>query len=222
MEMNSLLVFSKSPDERVDLAIRKAMVLYCNRLKTGYYPVGLEATFQLYYARILETVLSTMVFLNESFQVILEDNNPINNQKDYIDIVVVHSDENSSVSKYFIELKFKKLSDSAPNSGVIQSYIDMYSLDCQRQRGNCKKGYYIFLTNLETYINKPSTGTRVELPMHEGAIIEANKNYNVSGKTAKKAASKYPEGFWFTSNHVIEYTSFSVENEKYWYYIESI
>lgn len=217
--MKNLELINPSSDERVDFAINKAMIIYCNRLITGYYPIGLEATFQFYYARILESVLSTLVFDKESFQVLLEDNNPINSQRDYVDIVIVHCDEHSSIDKYFIELKFKKKSDSAPDLGVIESYIDLYTLDCHRRQGNCNKGYYIFLTNLETYINKSRRGTRLELPMHEGAVIMAEKKYSVSGTAALKATSKYPYGFIFSSNHCIEYTTFSVKGEKYWYYI---
>ena len=106
--MKPLELINSSPDERIDLAIKRSMVLYCNRLKTSYYPVGLEATFQFYFARILESVLSTLVIGNEMFQVLLEDNNPIDSQKDYVDIVVVYQSPNIQPLKYFIELKFKK------------------------------------------------------------------------------------------------------------------
>ena len=220
--MKPLELINSSPDERIDLAIKRSMVLYCNRLKTGYYPVGLEATFQFYFARILESVLSTLVIGNEMFQVLLEDNNPIDSQKDYVDIVVVYQSPNIQPLKYFIELKFKKKSDSAPDLGVIESYIDMFVLDCHKQRGNCQKGYYIFLTNLQTYINEPKQGTRVELPMHEGAMIVANRNYTVSGAAAQKATSKYPNGFRFSTDHIFEYNDFTVNDEKFWYYIETV
>lgn len=220
--MKSLTLIAASADERMDLAIEKSMIIYCNRLKTEYYPVGLEATFQFYFARILESVLSTLIIDKESFQVLLEDNNPIDSQKDYIDIVVVYHGMNSLTKKFFIELKFKKKTDDAPDLGVIESYIDMYNLDHHKQKGNCSKGYYIFLTNLVTYINKSKRGTRVELPMHEGARIMANKIYNVSGASAKKAASKYPKGFNFSSDHLIEYNSFTVNKVDFWYYIETI
>lgn len=72
--MKSLTLIAASADERMDLAIEKSMIIYCNRLKTEYYPVGLEATFQFYFARILESVLSTLIIDKESFQVLLEDN----------------------------------------------------------------------------------------------------------------------------------------------------
>ena len=220
--MKTLNVIGTSADERVDLAIEETMNIYCNRLKTKYYPVGLEATFQFYFARILETVLSTLVVDNESFQVLLEDNNPIDSQRDYVDIVIVYRNAHIVSSKYFIELKFKKQSDSAPDVGTIESYIDMYMLDKHHSAGNCTCGYYIFLTNLQTYINPPRKGTRCELPMHDGAIIEANKAYTVSGAAAKKIAAKYPEGFRFSREHRIEYTEFSVENVPFWFYIEKI
>lgn len=217
--MKQLELISSSPDERIDLAIKRAMALYCNRLKTGYYPVGLEATFQFYFARILESVLSTLVIDNEMFQVLLEDNNPLDSQKDYVDIVVVYQSPNSDPLKYFIELKFKKKSDSATDLGVIESYIDMFVLDRHKQRGNCQKGYYVFLTNLQTYINEPRHGTRVELPMHEGATIVANKKYTVSGAAAQTASFKYPNGFCFSADHIIEYNEFTVNDKEFWYYI---
>ena len=75
--------------------------------------------------------------------------------------------------------------------------------------------------NLETYINEPRQGTRAELPMHEGALIMADRKYTVTGSAAVKAASKYPDGFKFSADHAVEYVAFTVNGEKYWFFIET-
>ncbi len=220
--MKNLELINFSPDERIDLAIKRSMVLYCNRLKNGYYPIGLEATFQFYFARILESVLSTLVIRNdEMFQVLLEDNNRIGEENDYVDIVVDYKTSNSDSLKYLIELKFKKKrekesekskkkSDGGTNDGVIKSYIDMYNLDRQKKEGNCRKGYFIFLTNLQTYKNMPRNGLREKLPMYDGAKIFANRDYTDNKNV-----------FCFSDEHNIEYNEFDVKDEKFWYFIET-
>ena len=77
-----------------------------------------------------------------------------------------------------IELKFKKITDSAPDLGVVETYFDLYNLDLLHNTGNIRNCYVIFLTDLKTYSNAPKgTGTRFELPMHDGAKIQGGSNY---------------------------------------------
>ena len=114
---------------------------------------------------------------------------------------------------YLIELKFKKVSDSAPDLGNIESYKDIYNLDCHKQSNQNVAGcYFIFLTNYATYLNQSSSGTRTQIPMYDGYIIQANHNYRVTGPAALKATLKYPNGFTFSSNYPIEYQYMNMPN----------
>ncbi|MBR1377422.1 MAG: hypothetical protein IJ565_06410 [Bacilli bacterium] len=211
-----------SPRKRVDTAIYETMNIYCNKLANKFFPVGLEFTFQFNYARILEQVLGTYTLTpEESFQVLFEDNNPIDSFKDYVDIVVVYRNKEVN-EKYFIELKYKKITDQAADLGNIESYKDMYMLDRHISDGNAMAAYYIFLTDWDEYTISANKGTRVEIPMYHNYTIEKDKLYIVTGKTAKSKTTKFPDGFKFSNSHTIKYTSFEIDKKKYWYYIEKI
>ena len=212
-----------TPEERIQSAITEAYNIYINRLITGYYEIGLEATFQLYFASILEKVLETKVlFITEHFSVILEKNFPINGIKDYVDIAVQYESSSNEKEVYLIELKFKKRTDSAPNLGNISSYIDIYTLSQLKKQQVCNGAFYIFLTDYETYTRASQKGLRLELPMHDGAHIQNNITYSVSGNAAKKACKKYVNGFLFENSYDIEYTKFDIKGKPYWYYILKI
>ena len=209
--------------EKVDKAVDLAMKIYCQRLQDRYYPVELEATFQFYFARILETLLDTMTYdPKESYQVLLEDCIPIGDHDDYVDIVVIRRYETSAIEQFFIELKFKKIKHSAYDLGVVESYKDIQMLDRHMARKHCTAAYFIFLTDCETYLKPSKRGTRAELPMHDGAKIEANKTYTVSGKSARKAMSDFPDGFLFNTDHIIEYTGFSIDAQRFSDYTDDI
>lgn len=215
-------------DSRVDNAIRTAMDIYMNKLSTGFVEVGLENTFQMHLADFIGRELEQNTFHDdERFIVKFEKNMPINNNKDYIDIVIEYKRKDET-KLYLIELKFKKVSDSAPDLGNIESYKDIYNLDSHRKNTpNVCGCYYIFLTNYETYLKKSTYGTRTEIPMYDGYTIEANKLYKVTGPAAIKNTSKYSNGFMFHSDYKIEYQHMNMpyvntDEKDYWFYILKI
>lgn len=122
-----------------------------------------------------------------------------------------------------IELKFKKKSDSAPDLGTIESYKDIFNLDSHRKNTKNVYGcYFIFLTDLGTYKNKPRKGTRLELPMYNGCVIEKSKQYTVTGDSAINNTQKYPNGFVFNKDYKIEYQNIKILNKDYWFFILEI
>lgn len=133
----------------------------------------MEATFQLQWSKILDDLLQLQTYeTDERFQISLEKNMPVYGNKDYIDIVVKHT-KKSMERLYLIELKFKKISDSASDSGNIVSFIDMCNLDYHQINTPKVYGcYFIFLTDYENYTKTPKpSSTRGQLPMHDGAVI---------------------------------------------------
>ena len=217
------IVFTSTVEERIENAVRKAIHIYLARLNSGYYEVGLEDTFKMHLGEIIgaELELNT-IQPTERFIVIFEKNMPINGHNDYIDIVIKYQ-TSDTVELYPMELKFKKITDSAPDLGNIYSYIDIYNLDSHKTATQgIKECYYIFMTDLETYTKPASRGTRTELPMYDGYTIQANAPYTVSGNAAKKCTEKYPSGFTFNSNYTIEYENALINGKPYWYYILKI
>ena len=222
--MKKANVFNINVDDRVREAVNNGMNIYVNKLINGFIEPGLEATFQLHFAKIIDDLLQTSTYdINERFQVCLERNMPINGNKDYIDIVIKY--HCLGLDKlYLIELKFKKITDSAPDLGTIYSYQDMFNLDSHHvNTPNVAGCYFIFLTDLQTYLNKPNRGTRVQLPMEDKATIQPNHVYKVTGKAAKKAMKGYlNNGFKFSHQINIEYQHFSIQSKDYWFFIEEI
>ncbi|MDY4787823.1 MAG: hypothetical protein SO253_00730 [Bacilli bacterium] len=210
-------------NSKVESIIYEAMNIYVSRLMTGYFELGLEATFQLHFSRILEDLLLVnTVQENERYQVLLEKNLPLDDNKNYVDIVIKHKIDNQEYL-YLIELKYKKITDSATDLGNIMSYIDMFNLECHKKTNTVKGCYFIFLTDLQTYVNEPKKGTRTEVPMHDNYTIKKDKTYNVQNESAKKAMGRFLQnGFTFSSNHKIEYTHFKIDEKDYWYFIEKI
>ena len=229
--MKRICLTTLNVDERVKEAISESMVVYCNKLARGNICVGLEATFQHELALILKDVLGLKTLTkDERFSLTLEQNIPVAHRDNYVDIVV-HYDEGGNRRDYLIELKFKKISDSAPDLGTIETYFDLYNLDRLHNTtcnpGNICGSFVIFLTNLQTYKNKPrKAGTRFELPMFDGASILAGQTYMASGSMAKSTIYKHYgdnfPGFVFTKNLAIEYNHFLVGQADYWYFIQEI
>ena len=211
-------------ESRVNTAIHKAMNLYINKLINNSLELYLEASFQLHYARILEDVLKLYTLSNdERFKILLECKfkTDDDNKTKYVDIVIKYTKDCYS-SYYLIELKYKKITDSAPDLGNLHSYIDMYNLDELSKQKDINGAYFIFLTNLKTYINEPRKGIRKELPMHDNSEIKANNHYKANGKAVSKEMEKFPNGFIFSKSHTIEYTNFKINAEDYWYFIEKM
>jgi hypothetical protein len=210
-------------DKRIKTAILDSLDIYLNQLRSGFLETGLEDAFKMHLANIISSELEQKTFfIDERFVVLFEKNMLINGNNDYIDIVIKYQRANQ-IRYHFIELKYKKISDSAPDLGVLNSYIDMYNLDSHRQNTSDVYGcYFIFLTDLKTYLNKPYKGTRFELPMHNGAQINKHVNYSVTGKTAKKESRKYPKGFVFSKDHTIDYHEFKVGDRTLWYFFEEM
>ncbi len=220
---NSVDYINKNIDERIKDAIKESMYIYINKLQGKCLNIGLEAAFQFYYAKILAQILDLKILeRSESFNVQLEDNNKIDGRNDYIDAVIYYT-KGTVIKKYGIEFKFKKVTDSAPDNGNIESYIDMYTLSQQKTINNFDGAYYIFLTDLQTYYNQPrEKGTRAELPMHNGATIFAGQRYNVSGNAAKKKTAAFRDGFVFNKDYKINYETFYLDNRQFWFFIEEI
>ena len=125
--MENIKLSTINVDDRVREAINESMLIYCNKLARGKISVGLEATFQHELALILKDVLEQKTLTNnERFSLTLEQNMPINGRNNYVDIVI-HYDFNSTRTEYLIELKFKKITDSAPDLGVVETYFDLYN-----------------------------------------------------------------------------------------------
>ena len=83
-------------NKRVEKIINEAMRIYINKVVNGICEVGLEATFQFYYATILNKLLELYTLdKDERFQLFLEKNYPNNSQKDYVDISIEYSKGNS-------------------------------------------------------------------------------------------------------------------------------
>lgn len=223
--MKNAEVVNTNVDDRIRKVVNDAMTIYINKLINGFIEVGLEATFQLHLSKIIDDLLRLNTFeIDERFQIFLENNIPIKGAKKYVDIMVRFT-RNQIVKDYLVELKFKKITDSATDTGNISSYIDMCNLDYYlNNNSNICGCYFIFLTDCEGYIKKPRKGTTRDLvPMHDMANIKAGLNYNVTGNAAKTIMGSYlSSGFVMTKDHTFEYNKFSIKSKDYWCFVEEI
>ena len=98
---------------RVQKAVKDGMDLYLTKIKYGFIEVGLEATFQLQLARIIDDILQLLTFdINERFQIILERNMPILGNK--IMWILLSNIITIPLRSYTIS-KFK-IADAAPDA----------------------------------------------------------------------------------------------------------
>lgn len=227
--MKSVQLTTIDVDRRVRDAIFESMVIYSNKLSYGNLSIGLEATFQHYLALILKGVLEQKTLTNsERFSLTLEQNVPLNGRNNYVDIVIHHDDTNGR-RDYLVELKYKKQKDGAQVLGVVETYFDLYNLDLLHHKsnpGNIFNCYVIFLTDLQTYKNPPKSGTRVELPMYDNAVIQKNAVYMPSNNTSKNLITEQYgssfKGFEFAEDLSFEYNAFQVDGKDYWYFIQEL
>ena len=219
--MHQEKILDIKPERRIKEALREATRIYASRISKGYYQPGLEDTFKMQLGSILAEELELMTFLTgERFLVLFEENMPINGADDYVDIVVSYKTKDVGEKRYLIELKFKKKKQFAQDFGVIDSYQDIWSLEQQRSSAPVLGCAFIFLTDYVAYTKEATTGTRKELPMHEGALIKANKQYKVTGKAAMKKTEKRGHVFSFERDYRIHYRHFRTDGgQEYWYYV---
>lgn len=206
---------------RVDKILNETIEIFCSKVSSGYFELGLEASIQLQVGKILENLVNLYTLsIDESFQILLEYNMPIDSKKNYVDIVIKYT--NKDIVKFFpIELKNKKKSDAAEDLGVIDSYKDIYCLDLLKQKDtNISAGYFIFFTNHSLYTRESSRGiVRNAIPLHDKVIIEKNKKYIcLDTSESKKRFNNYPNGFVFSNDYKIEYNKVINENIELYYF----
>lgn len=219
-------IISINPDDRVEKTIQEAMTIYANKVKYGFYEVDVEATFQFQLMAIIQKLLNQYTLdINERFQIILEKNFPLNGINDEIDGVIKYHC-NGVEKMYLIEFKYKKMRDGGPNSGNLDSYIDLYELNTLKNNSNIAGCYFIFMTDDKNFtIQSANQGTRSNFPMYDGYKITQNVNYCAICDAAKNRLinNHLPICLSFDTDIYIEYTSFdSSNNHTYWYYIAKI
>ena len=218
--MNEFSLVKADVDNRVDIAINESIKTYMNKLSYGMFFDGLEISFQCYLFDILQSELEKVKIHNdEYFTVIPEFNIPLASRNDEIDIAINYACKNLQ-KKWLIELKYKKKTQSAMDLSVVQSLADIKDLEGHLDATN-NIHYFFFLTDWDTYVKSNHKGALHDLPMYDGAILEANKTYFSSGKTVKEEMRKqhYPNGFVFNNTYTIDYHHVTSNHGKeYWYF----
>lgn len=224
--MKEVKEFSINPDDRVEKAIQEAMTIYANKVKYGFYEVDVEATFQFQLMGIIQNLLNQYTLdINERFQIVLEKNFPLNGINDEIDGVIKYY-RNGIEKLYLIEFKYKKIRDGGPNSGNLDSYIDLYELNMLKNNSNIAGCYFIFMTDDRNFtLQSANQGTRSNFPMYDGYRIMQGINYCATCDAAKNRLinNHLPISLSFDIDIAIEYISFNSNNDHtYWYYIAKI
>ncbi|GAB6152591.1 hypothetical protein JCM17380_13410 [Desulfosporosinus burensis] len=223
--MESIRIIPQKIEERIDEMIELSWTIFVNQFLSNKYAINLEAPFQLHFSTILKSV-GEMYCLNkdESFHINLEVNMG-EQKKNYVDIVVEYCIGSSNETyKIPIELKYRTISQSAEDIGVMEIYKDIYSLDKITSRDSEEDciipfSYFFCITNNSRYIKAPGYGLKTVFKTYNEAEIEASKEYKYQEtKEGKKFFDKYgaltfnkPYKFLWHEGDKLK------DGEKYWF-----
>ncbi len=177
-----------------------------------------------YLVEIIQTRLNAISFGEEEFEVVINPNMPINGRVDHVDIVIEYR-KDDILEKYLINLNYFKEGGLAPASAQIDVYEGIRDLEVRKENdSDIKNGYYIFVTDWENYCRgtNRTSGTRAEVPIHNGYTISAGRTYALSGSQARTEAANYPNGFTFNNSYAINYHQFDNCVQSHWYFIVKI
>lgn len=201
-------------DDRVTKIIEQALLIYLTKVKSNFLECNNETDFQIQFGLILDAELKQHTYLpDESFRVLYEVNMPLSPpKKNKVDIVLAYTCGEIEF-KYAIELKHRKKVNGAVDLGIVESYIDLMSLDILKYRDKkIKNGYFIFLTDDESYLTYGKTKSE-EIPrLVDGNIIEKGRKYFFDTESTRREASKkFKDGFIFIKEHKIAYQELRIK-----------
>jgi len=193
MEIENLKTIETEIKARLKKVINISWDIFLNHYINKKYSILLEAPFQLHFSQILENVGKLYCLKREEhFFVDLEvKEDEIGKKKYYIDIVcgIIKGDEEYKVA---LELKFKTLQQGAEDSGVMEFYKDIYSLEKIKRDKDYLFGVFLVITNDHLYIKKSKKGPRTIFETYNGASIIPDKEYEcLDTKTGENFNKQY-------------------------------
>jgi len=223
--MESIRIIPQKIDERINEMIELSWTIFVNQFLSNKYAINLEAPFQLHFSTILKSV-GELYCLNkdEIFHINLEVNMG-EQKKNYVDIVLeYYIGSLGRTYKVPIELKYRTLSQSAEDIGVMEMYKDIYSLDKITSKDNEEDciipfSYFFCITNNSRYIKVPGYGLKTVFKTYNEAAIEAFKEYKyLETKEGKKFFDKYGALTFSKSYKFLWHEGDKVKDgEKYWF-----
>ncbi|MFZ5353969.1 MAG: hypothetical protein ACOZCL_14785 [Bacillota bacterium] len=225
--MESIRIIPLSIEERITEMIELSWDIFINQFISDKYVILLEAPFQLHFASILKSVGELYCLKkDESFHINLEVNMG-EQKKNYVDIVIEYN-LGSTAKTYIIpiELKYRTLSQSAEDIGVMEIYKDICSLDyitygkvLTIEDIIIPFSYFFCITNNQRYIKIPGKGLKTIFRTYNEAVIEPLVEYKyLETSEGNKFFDKY--GALVFSRHyqfLWQEGSKSVKEEKYWF-----
>lgn len=225
--MESIRIIPQEIEERISEMIGLSWTIFVNQFISNKYVINLEAPFQLHFSTILKSIGEMYCLRKGESSYINLEVNMGELKKNYVDIVIEYCIGSSSKTyKVPIELKYRTLSQSAEDIGVMEMYKDIYSLDQIVDR-NIKTGeddiipfaYFFCITNNHRYIKPPSRGVKNVFKTYNGAYIEASSEYKYLGtKEGIKFHEKYGTLIFSKTYQFLWHEGMKVsDKEKYWF-----
>ncbi|WFA07620.1 hypothetical protein [Tissierella sp. Yu-01] len=223
--MNLVNTIPQSINKRIEEMIDMAWMIFVNQFISDKYVINLEAPFQLHFSSILKSV-GELYCLNkdESFHINLEVNMG-EQRKNYVDIVLEYNIASTGeVYKVPIELKYRTLSQSAEDIGVMEIYNDIYNLEKLTSKTSDDTSilpfsYFFCITNNQRYIKKPGSGLKTVFVTYDEATIKPNNEYKYLDTNEglkfynKYGAYKFDQQYKFKWHQASKVKT----DEKYWF-----
>ena len=147
-------------EEKLDFLIKLAWELLQKKIQYGFIEINKEASLQLQYANILQSLITTSQYSDEEIvKILLEETIYIQKNKSQEVDIIVETKTNSQSYKIAIEMKcYRTKTSSGGNRGAMDIFVkDVYEdievLENYKKTNNdIKKTYFLAMTDYENFV----------------------------------------------------------------------
>ncbi len=216
--MKNVETIPQDPVERLNEVIDLSWKIFKSQFLNKRHEINKEAPFQHHFAQIISSIGQLFCTKrDEVFFVDLETKFHVEglNANSYIDITCEFGPSGNEKlrKKAAIELKFKTARQSAQDSGRIDAFKDIQSLEVYCQHGY-NFGRFFMITDSHPYVGKSTIGVGTQFTTYHGAktVAGAKFNYTCKGKEDINVHLKNPYEFsWEKENS---------DEKNPWYFLD--
>lgn len=179
--------------DKLDFLIKISWELLQKKLQYGFIEINKEASLQLQYANILQSLITTSKYSdNEIIKVILEKTVYIQNNKPQEVDIIIETVDNNQPYVIAIEMKcYRTKTSSGGNRGAMDIFVkDVYEdievlENYKSSNRNIKKTYFLAMTDYQNFVlPKDKSAKYWDYDISDGFNLEGPKDFStpIGGK----------------------------------------
>ncbi len=178
-------------NEKLDFLIKLAWELLQKKIQYGFIEISKEASLQLQYASILQSLITTSQYYDEEIVKIFLEKTVYANKPQEVDIIVEAKMDNQSY-KIAIEMKcYRTKTSSGGNRGAMDIFVkDVYEdievlEEYKKTNNDIQKTYFLAMTDYENFVFPKNKSAKYwAYDISDGFVLSGPKNFTtpIGGK----------------------------------------